>query len=62
MLGVVLFYGGSLSVDEFEAGHFESAEFDSADDFAIEVSGYSAWFDEDEGGFHMSDGGYRGLF
>jgi hypothetical protein len=52
VLGIVSFDGRSLGVDQLEADDFEAAGFDSAGDFADEVSANAAWLDEHESGFH----------
>lgn len=59
VLGVVGFYGFFGGVEEFESADFEATEFDSSDDFSVEVAGDSAGLDEDKSCFHDLGGGYR---
>jgi len=52
VLGVVGFDGFAGGVQKFEASDFETAEFDAADDFAIEAAGDSARLDKNQCCFH----------
>lgn len=52
VLGVVSFDGFAGGIDELEAGDFEAAKFDAANDFTVEVTGDSARLDENQSCFH----------
>jgi hypothetical protein len=52
VLGVMCFDGFAGGVEQLEAGDFETAEFDSADNFAVEAASDSARLDENQCCFH----------
>ena len=59
MFSIVLFYGGSFSLDKFEAGDFQPTGFDSPSYFSNQVSGDPARFDKHKCRFVHGGRGYR---